>query len=67
MIGLLITIVLFPLVGWSVARRSWGEAFLFGVGLTGTLLFLAGVVHVPLVVALVFIGVWGIGSGVWEY
>ena len=52
MIGLLITIVLFPLVGWSVARRSWGEAFLFGVGLTGAFLFLAGVVHVPLVLAL---------------
>lgn len=52
MIGLLITIVLFPLVGWSVARRSWGEAFLFGVGLTGAILFLAGTVHVPLVIAL---------------
>ena len=52
MIGLLITIVLFPLVGWSVARRSWGEAFLFGVGLTGAILFLGGVAHVPLVIAL---------------
>lgn len=52
MIGLLITIVIFPLVGWSVARRSWGEAFLFGVGLTGAILFLAGTVHLPLVVAL---------------
>ena len=52
MIGLLITIVLFPLVGWSVARRGWGETFLFGVGLTGAILFLAGVVHVPLAIAL---------------
>ena len=52
MIGLLVTLILFPLVGWSIARRSWGEAFLFGAGLTGTLLFLAGLLHVPLVVAL---------------
>jgi hypothetical protein len=52
MIGLVVTLVLFPLVGWSVARRSWGEAFLLGVGLTGTLLFIAGLVHLPLVVAL---------------
>jgi hypothetical protein len=52
MIGLLVTVVLFPLVGWSVARRSWGEAFLLGVGLTGAVLFLAGVMHVPLVMAL---------------
>jgi hypothetical protein len=52
MIGLLITIVLFPLVGWSAGRRSLGETFLFGVGLTGSILFLAGVLHVPLVIAL---------------
>lgn len=52
MIGLLITIIVFPLVGWSVARRSWGEAFLFGVGLTGSILFLTGVVHVPVAIAL---------------
>jgi hypothetical protein len=67
MIGLLITIVLFPLVGWSVARRSWGEAFLFGVGLTGAILFLTGVMHAPLVGALVLMGAWGVGCGVWEY
>src|SRR5205823_2264347 len=66
MIGLLITLVLFPLVGWSIARRSWGEAFLFGVGLTGAILFVAGVVHVPLIIAFVVIGVWGVGRGVWE-
>jgi len=52
MIGLIVTLVLFPLVGWSVARRSWGEPFLFGVGLTGALLFVAGLVHLPLVAAL---------------
>jgi hypothetical protein len=52
MTGLLVTLILFPLAGWSVARRSWGEAFLFGAGLTGAVLFLAGLVHVPLVAAL---------------
>jgi hypothetical protein len=66
MIGLVVTVLLFPLVGWSLARQRIGEAFLFGVGITGTVLFLAGVVHLPLFVALVLIGVWGAGSGVWE-
>jgi len=66
MIGLLVTFVLFPLVGWSIGRRGIGEAFLFGAGLTGALLFLAGVAHVPLVIALALIVVWGVGSGVWE-
>jgi len=66
MIGLLVTVVLFPLVGWSLGRRSLGEAFLLGLGITGSVLFIAGVVHVPLVIAMVLIGVWGIGSGVWE-
>ncbi|HEX9459412.1 MAG TPA: hypothetical protein VGA84_09730 [Thermoanaerobaculia bacterium] len=66
MIGLVVTFVLFPLVGWSIGRRGIGEAFLFGAGLTGALLFLAGVAHVPLVVALGLIGAWGAGSGVWE-
>jgi hypothetical protein len=66
MIGLVVTLALFPLVGWSIGRRSFGEAFLFGAGLTGALLFLAGVAHVPLVVALGLIGMWGAGSGLWE-
>jgi len=55
MIGLVVTLVLFPLVGWSIGRRSAGEAFLFGAGITGTLLFLAGLVHIPLVAALAVI------------
>jgi hypothetical protein len=55
MIGLLVTVLLFPLVGWSIGRRSIGEAFLFGVGLTGSILFIAGVAHVPLIVALILI------------
>jgi hypothetical protein len=66
MIGLLVTVVLFPLVGWTLGRRSLGEAFLLGLGITGSVLFIAGVVHVPLVVAMILIGVWGVGRGVWE-
>jgi len=66
MIGLAVTLVLFPLAGWSLGRRSIGEAFLFGAGLTGSVLFIAGVLHVPLVIALVLIGAWSVGCGVWE-
>ena len=66
MIGLAVTLLLFPLVGLSLGRRSLGEAFLLGLGITGSILFIAGVVHVPLVIAMVLIGVWGVGSGVWE-
>lgn len=67
MIGLLITLVLFPLVGWSIARRSWGEAFLFGVGLVGTILFFAGVAHVPLIFAFALVLIASIGGAVWSY
>jgi hypothetical protein len=66
MIGLLVTLIFFPLIGLSLGRRSVGEAFLFGAGITGSVLFIAGVVQVPLVVALVLIGVWAVGCGVWE-
>jgi hypothetical protein len=66
MIGFLVTILLFPLIGVSFGRRSIGEAFLLGAGITGAVLFLAGVVHVPLVLAMVLIGVWGVVSGVRE-
>jgi hypothetical protein len=66
MIALLVTVLLFPLVGWTLGRRSLGEAFLLGLGITGSVLFIAGVVHVPLVIAFVALGVWGVGSGVWE-
>jgi len=67
MIGLLITLVLFPLVGWSVARRSWGEGFLFGAGLVGTILFIAGVMHVSLVLAFALLLLASIGGAVWSY
>jgi hypothetical protein len=66
MIALLVTVVLFPLLGFSLGRRSLGEAFLLGLGITGSVLFIAGVVHVPLVIAFVVLGVWGVGCGVWE-
>ncbi len=66
MIGFLVTIVLFPLVGWSLGRRRIGEAFLFGAGFTGSFLFLAGVVHVPLVAALILVAAFGVGGGVWQ-
>jgi len=66
MIAFLATLILFPIVGWSVGRRSLGEAFLFGAGLTGSILFLAGVLHVPLVAAFVLIVIWAIGSAAWE-
>ncbi|MEA2163812.1 MAG: hypothetical protein QOK37_1939 [Thermoanaerobaculia bacterium] len=65
MTGLLITVVLFPLVGWSVARRSWGEAFLFGVGITGATLFVAGVARVPLVITFALIVLASIGGAIW--
>jgi hypothetical protein len=67
MIGLLVTVVLFPLVGWCVARRNWGEAFLVGVGLVGTILFLAGVAHVPLVAALSLIVLAAVAWLAWRY
>src|SRR4051794_20588735 len=66
MIGLAVTLLLFPLVGFSAGRRSLGEAFLLGLGITGSVLFVAGVVHVPLVIAFALLGVWGVGCGVWE-
>jgi len=66
MIGLVVTVLLFPLAGWSLGRRSLGEAFLAGVGLTGAVLFIAGVIHVPLVIALGMIGLWAVGSTAWE-
>jgi hypothetical protein len=66
MIGFLVTVILFPLIGLSFGRRSLGEAFLLGVGITGAVLFVAGVVHVPLVVAMAVLGVWGVGRGAWE-
>jgi len=66
MIGFIVTLVLFPLIGLSLGRRSLGEAFLLGLGITGSVLFIAGVVHVPLVIAMGLIAVWGVGRGVWE-
>jgi hypothetical protein len=66
MIGFLVTVILFPLIGLSFGRRSLGEAFLLGVGITGAVLFVAGVVHVPLVVTMAVLAMWGLGRGAWE-
>ena len=66
MIAVVVTVILFPLVGLSLSRRSLGEAFLLGLGITGSVLFIAGVVQVPLLIATALVGVWGVGSGVWE-
>jgi hypothetical protein len=67
MIAFIVTVLLFPLIGLSLGRRSFGEAFLVGAGITGSVLFVAGVVHVPLVIAMVVLGVWGVRRGVWEW
>jgi len=66
MIGLIATLTFFPLVGWRIARRRTGEAFLLGAGITGAVLFTSGVMHVPLVVAFGMIVLWAIGSAAWE-
>ena len=66
MIGLVVTVVLFPLIGWSLGRRGFGEAFLLGLGVTGSVLFIAGVLHVPLAIAFWPIGMWGVVRGVRE-
>jgi hypothetical protein len=58
MTGLLFTIVFFPLVG-RVMRG--GNAFLAGAGVTGLVLFVTMVWHVPMVVTLITLGVIGLG------
>jgi hypothetical protein len=66
MIALAVTLILFPLAGWSIGRRSLGEAFLFGVGVTGTALFLGGLLHMPLVPVFVALVLWSAGRLVWQ-
>lgn len=62
MIGLLFTIVFFPLVGLAVSRLMRGaNVFLAGAGVTGLVLFVAMVWHVPMMVVLVTLGVIGAG------
>jgi len=55
MIGLLITLVLFPLAGCVAGRRTFSESFLIGVGAVGAALFVGGVLGVPFVVTLVLL------------
>ena len=57
MTGLLFALVYFTLTG--IAARSWGERFLFGMALVGLFLFLAGVVHLPLLVGAIVAPVAG--------
>ncbi|MFL6245391.1 MAG: hypothetical protein ACJ74H_05165 [Thermoanaerobaculia bacterium] len=57
MIGLLFTIVFFPLVG-RVVRG--GNAFLAGAGVTGLALFVTMVWHVPMSVTLIALSVCGV-------
>lgn len=52
MIGLLITLVLFPVAGCVAGKRAFSEAFLVGVGAVGAALFIGGVLHVPFGVTL---------------
>ena len=47
-IALIATLIIFPLIGMLLAPRSWAEAYLLGVGLCGSVLFVGGVLHVPL-------------------
>jgi hypothetical protein len=70
--GLFFALVYFTLVG--IGGRNWGERYLLGLAVTGVALFLAGVVHLPLVVAAVAApligavipsverGIWGAGG-----
>jgi hypothetical protein len=55
MIGLLITLVLFPLAGCIAGRRTFSESFLTGVGVVGAALFVGGVLGVPFVATLVLV------------
>jgi hypothetical protein len=52
--GLLFTIAFFPLVGWAVSRTN---VYLAGTGVTGLVLFLTMVWHVPMVATLIALAV----------
>jgi hypothetical protein len=64
--GLLFTIVFFPLVGLAVSRVMRGaNVYLAGAGVTGLVLFVTMVWHVPMVATLAVLGALGvIGAGV---
>lgn len=54
MIGLLFTVLFFPLVGLAVSRLTGGaNVLLAGAGATGFILFVAAVWHVPLLAAII--------------
>lgn len=55
--GLLFTLVWFPLIGLAVSRLAGRMSlFLAGAGANGLILFLASVLHVPLIPTLIAIG-----------
>ena len=57
-------LVWFPLVGLAVSRHAGRmNVFLAGAGMNGLVLFIAGVLHVPLAPTLVAIGVVSIAIG----
>ena len=56
MIGLLVTVVLFPAVGAAVSRLTGRvQPYLAGAGVVGGLLFILNLLHVPLLAALALI------------
>ena len=64
MIGLLVTVVLFPLLGAALSRVVGRvQPYLAGAGAAGVLLFILNFVHVPFLVALALIvlgALWGL-------
>lgn len=56
MIGLIATVVVFPIIGLA-ARRVIGPVnpFLAGAGIMGSVLFCAGIVHMPLTIAAILV------------
>ena len=66
MTGLAIAAVLFPIAGCIAGRRSLDEAFLFGLGVVGTAMFVFGLLHVPFAITIGLLVVAGLlGCFVW--
>jgi len=56
MTGLLVTLVLFPVVGLAIGRIAGPvQPFLAGTGAIGAIVFVAGVLHVPIVATVIAI------------
>jgi len=63
--GMVIAALLFPIAGCIAGRRSLDEAFLFGLGVVGSSLFLLGLLHVPFVITIGLLIVAGL-LGCWK-